>query len=398
MSVRINAGFDLFSKQPLDSRFVFDTKANMESLAKHKLYNGLISYCAEDNLFYKLINDNWQELDQSREAINKPVNKDELNALTNIADGSVIFVKDEHKFYYYVSPVNPEDVQSNEGFQLFRYNANEIIYTDINIDEPVDNVQDAIDRNIANITSNKDNIQLISDKLSTLNYKATVEQSEDLIDTYNDGDVVVVLNKTEVEGVTSIDPKIQVYFDGNWVPLIKEIEDTEEVSSEIVIIVSDNRELGNGVLLVVDDSVEIVGENEIKLSDLTNKFPDLSGVQVGTKVQVKRNTVDLTDINERLTELENRKYNEATLFATRNYTGDLSAGEVVDGGVVKDVVDIVTDDSIEISVDNANELLEEGETPVSAGEKVLYFEAVVTLKDLAEKIDNFETAIVWKEI
>ena len=42
MSVRINAGFDLFSKQPLDSRFVFDTKANMESLAKHKLYNGLI--------------------------------------------------------------------------------------------------------------------------------------------------------------------------------------------------------------------------------------------------------------------------------------------------------------------------------------------------------------------
>lgn len=398
MSVRINAGFDLFSKQPLDSRFVFDTKANMESLAKHKLYNGLISYCAEDNLFYKLINDNWQELDQSREAINKPVNKDELNALTNIADGSVIFVKDEHKFYYYVSPVDPEDVQSNEGFQLFRYNADEIIYTDINIDEPVDNVQDAIDRNIANITSNKDNIQLISDKLSTLNYKATVEQSEDLIDTYNDGDVVVVLNKTEVEGVTSIDPKIQVYFDGNWVPLIKEIEDAEEVSSEIAIIVSDNRELGNGVLLVVDDSVEIVGENEIKLSDLTNKFPDLSGVQVGTKVQVKRNTVDLTDINERLTELENRKYNEATLFATRNYTGDLSAGEVVDGGVVKDVVDIVTDDSIEISVDNANELLEEGETPVSAGEKVLYFEAVVTLKDLAEKIDNFETAIVWKEI
>ncbi len=398
MSVRINAGFDLFSKQPLDSRFVFDTKANMESLAKHKLYNGLISYCAEDNLFYKLINDNWQELDQSREAINKPVNKDELNALTNIADGSVIFVKDEHKFYYYVSPVDPEDVQSNEGFQLFRYNADEIIYTDINIDEPVDNVQDAIDRNIANITSNKDNIQLISDKLSTLNYKATVEQSGDLIDTYNDGDVVVVLNKTEVEGVTSIDPKIQVYFDGNWVPLIKEIEDTEEVSSEIVIIVSDNRELGNGVLLVVDDSVEIVGENEIKLSDLTNKFPDLSGVQVGTKVQVKRNTVDLTDINERLTELENRKYNEATLFATRNYTGDLSAGEVVDGGVVKDVVDIVTDDSIEISVDNANELLEEGETPVSAGEKVLYFQVVVTLKDLAEKIDNFETTIVWKEI
>lgn len=398
MSVRINAGFDLFSKQPLDSRFVFDTKANMESLAKHKLYNGLISYCAEDNLFYKLINDNWQELDQSREAINKPVNKDELNALTNIADGSVIFVKDEHKFYYYVSPVDPEDIQSNEGFQLFRYNADEIIYTDINIDEPVDNVQDAIDRNIANITSNKNNIQLISDKLSTLNYKATVEQSGDLIDTYNDGDVVVVLNKTEVEGVTSIDPKIQVYFDGNWVPLIKEIEDAEEVSSEIAIIVSDNRELGNGVLLVVDDSVEIMGENEIKLSNLTSKFPDLSGVQVGTKVQVKRNTVDLTDINERLTELENRKYNEATLFATRNYTGDLSAGEVVDGGVVKDVVDIVTDDSIEISVDNANELLEEGETPVSAGEKVLYFEAVVTLKDLAEKIDNFETAIVWKEI
>lgn len=398
MSVRINAGFDLFSKQPLDSRFVFDTKANMESLAKHKLYNGLISYCAEDNLFYKLINDNWQELDQSREAINKPANKDELNTLTNIADGSVIFVKDEHKFYYYVSPVDPEDVQSNEGFQLFRYNADEIIYTDINIDEPVDNVQDAIDRNIANITSNKDNIQLISDKLSTLNYKATVEQSEDLIDTYNDGDVVVVLNKTEVEGVTSIDPKIQVYFDGNWVPLIKEIEDAEEVSSEIAIIVSDNRELGNGVLLVVDDLVEIVGENEIKLSDLTNKFPDLSGVQVGTKVQVKRNTVDLTDVNERLTELENRKYNEATLFATRNYTGDLSAGEVVDGGVVKNVVDIVTDDSIEISVDNANELLEEGETPVSAGEKVLYFEVVVTLKDLAEKIDNFETAIVWKEI
>lgn len=282
MAVRVNAGFDLFSKQPLDSRFVFDTKADLLDFAKYKLYDGLISYCIEDNLFYKLVNDNWEELDQMKDAINKPVNSTDLPTLTGIVDGSIVFVKDEHRFYYYVAPANPDDVQPNEGFQPLKYNANEIIYTDASATDKVDNVQDAIDRNIANIKTNTTNIATnktdianintelttvkttinenikkinkINDVITAFNYKATVETEADLVGkTFVDGDVVTVLNKeTTDDGLTVIDPKIFAYFDGGWVQINK-------VSADDLLSTTDKDKLatiktdGDGTKYLADD-------------------------------------------------------------------------------------------------------------------------------------------------
>lgn len=71
---------------------------------------------------------------------------------------------------------------------------------------------------------------------------------------------------------------------------------------EIAEIVSDGTELKDDIYLIVDDTVEATGPNEIKLSELLRKFPNFEEAEVGKKVEIK--PVNLSYVLDKLDKLE----------------------------------------------------------------------------------------------
>ena len=49
MSIQLNTNFNLRAAIPVDARFVFNSKQEMNSVQKHDLYAGLLTYVVSEN-------------------------------------------------------------------------------------------------------------------------------------------------------------------------------------------------------------------------------------------------------------------------------------------------------------------------------------------------------------
>lgn len=200
MSIQLNTNFNLRAAIPVDARFVFNSKQEMNSVQKHDLYAGLLTYVVSENKFFVYNGAAFEELRVDNDYFLKPVAT--ANDLTSIASpkvGAVCMVKDVNRFYVYTG--NTGDTATVVGWKLVANSADEISYNNSNSSLVATDVQGAIDELKVDIKKS----------LKDAGVNKPVNNVGDLDDIENPkpGDTVTVINEK----------KIYVFDGTNWVEL-----------------------------------------------------------------------------------------------------------------------------------------------------------------------------------
>ena len=144
MSIQLNTNFNLRAAIPVDTRFVFNSKTEMNSVQKHDLYAGLLTYVVSENKFFVYNGTTFNELRVDNDYFLKPVAiTNDLTSINSPKVGAVCMVKDINRFYVYTG--NTGDTATVVGWKLVANSADEISYNNSNSGLIAADVQNAID-------------------------------------------------------------------------------------------------------------------------------------------------------------------------------------------------------------------------------------------------------------
>ena len=200
MSIQLNTNFNLRAAIPVDARFVFNSKQEMNSVQKHDLYAGLLTYVVSENKFFVYNGTTFNELRVDNDYFLKPVaTTNDLTSIKSPKVGAVCMVKDINRFYVYTG--NTGDTATVVGWKLVANSADEISYNNSNSSLVATDVQGAIDELKVDIKKS----------LKDAGVNKPVNNVGDLDDIENPkpGDTVTVINEK----------KIYVFDGTNWVEL-----------------------------------------------------------------------------------------------------------------------------------------------------------------------------------
>ena len=200
MSIQLNTNFNLRAAIPVDTRFVFNSISEMNSVQKHDLYAGLLTYVVSENKFFVYNGAAFNELRVDNDYFLKPVaTTNDLTSIKSPKVGAVCMVKDINRFYVYTG--NTGDIATVVGWKLVANSADEISYNNSNSSLVATDVQSAIDELKVDIKKS----------LKDAGVNKPVNNVGDLDDIENPkpGDTVTVINEK----------KIYVFDGTNWVEL-----------------------------------------------------------------------------------------------------------------------------------------------------------------------------------
>ena len=200
MSIQLNTNFNLRAAIPVDTRFVFNSQQEMNSVQKHDLYAGLLTYVVSENKFFVYNGAAFNELRVDNDYFLKPVaTTNDLTSIKSPKVGAVCMVKDINRFYVYTG--NTGDTATVVGWKLVANSADEISYNNSNSSLVATDVQGAIDELKVDIKKS----------LKDAGVNKPVNNVGDLDDIENPkpGDTVTVINEK----------KIYVFDGTNWVEL-----------------------------------------------------------------------------------------------------------------------------------------------------------------------------------
>ena len=200
MSIQLNTNFNLRAAIPVDTRFVFNSISEMNSVQKHDLYAGLLTYVVSENKFFVYNGAAFNELRVDNDYFLKPVaTTNDLTSIKSPKVGAVCMVKDINRFYVYTG--NTGDIATVVGWKLVANSADEISYNNSNSSLVATDVQGAIDELKVDIKKS----------LKDAGVNKPVNNVGDLDDIENPkpGDTVTVINEK----------KIYVFDGTNWVEL-----------------------------------------------------------------------------------------------------------------------------------------------------------------------------------
>ena len=144
MSIQLNTNFNLRAAIPVDTRFVFNSISEMNSVQKHDLYAGLLTYVVSENKFFVYNGTTFNELRVDNDYFLKPVaTTNDLTSINSPKVGAVCMVKDINRFYVYTG--NTGDTATVVGWKLVANSADEISYNNSNSGLIATDVQNAID-------------------------------------------------------------------------------------------------------------------------------------------------------------------------------------------------------------------------------------------------------------
>ena len=200
MSIQLNTNFNLRAAIPVDTRFVFNSKQEMNSVQKHDLYAGLLTYVVSENKFFVYNGAAFNELRVDNDYFLKPVaTTNDLTSIKSPKVGAVCMVKDINRFYVYTG--NTGDIATVVGWKLVANSADEISYNNSNSSLVATDVQGAIDELKVDIKKS----------LKDAGVNKPVNNVGDLDDIENPkpGDTVTVINEK----------KIYIFNGTDWVEL-----------------------------------------------------------------------------------------------------------------------------------------------------------------------------------
>lgn len=200
MSIQLNTNFNLRAAIPVDARFVFNSKQEMNSVQKHDLYAGLLTYVVSENKFFVYNGAAFEELRVDNDYFLKPVaTTNDLTSINSPKVGAVCMVKDINRFYVYTG--NTGDTATVVGWKLVANSADEISYNNSNSNLVATDVQGAIDELKVDIKKS----------LKDAGVNKPVNNVGDLDDIENPkpGDTVTVINEK----------KIYIFNGTDWVEL-----------------------------------------------------------------------------------------------------------------------------------------------------------------------------------
>lgn len=200
MSIQLNTNFNLRAAIPVDARFVFNSKQEMNSVQKHDLYAGLLTYVVSENKFFVYNGAAFNELRVDNDYFLKPVaTTNDLTSINSPKVGAVCMVKDINRFYVYTG--NTGDIATVVGWKLVANSADEISYNNSNSSLVATDVQGAIDELKVDIKKS----------LKDAGVNKPVNNVGDLDDIENPkpGDTVTVINEK----------KIYIFNGTDWVEL-----------------------------------------------------------------------------------------------------------------------------------------------------------------------------------
>ena len=200
MSIQLNTNFNLRAAIPVDTRFVFNSKSEMNSVQKHDLYAGLLTYVVSENKFFVYNGAAFNELRVDNDYFLKPVaTTNDLTSINSPKVGAVCMVKDVNRFYVYTG--NTGDTTTVVGWKLVANSADEISYNNSNSSLVATDVQGAIDELKVDIKKS----------LKDAGVNKPVNNVGDLDDIENPkpGDTVTVINEK----------KIYIFNGTDWVEL-----------------------------------------------------------------------------------------------------------------------------------------------------------------------------------
>ena len=200
MSIQLNTNFNLRAAIPVDTRFVFNSKQEMNSVQKHDLYAGLLTYVVSENKFFVYNGTTFNELRVDNDYFLKPVaTTNDLTSINSPKVGAVCMVKDVNRFYVYTG--NTGDTATVVGWKLVANSADEISYNNSNSGLIATDVQNAIDELKVDIKKS----------LKDAGVNKPVNNVGDLDDIENPkpGDTVTVINEK----------KIYIFNGTDWVEL-----------------------------------------------------------------------------------------------------------------------------------------------------------------------------------
>lgn len=200
MSIQLNTNFNLRAAIPVDTRFVFNSKTEMNSVQKHDLYAGLLTYVVSENKFFVYNGATFNELRVDNDYFLKPVaTTNDLTSIKSPKVGAVCMVKDINRFYVYTG--NTGDTATVVGWKLVANSADEISYNNSNSSLVATDVQGAIDELKVDIKKS----------LKDAGVNKPVNNVGDLDDIENPkpGDTVTVINEK----------KIYIFNGTDWVEL-----------------------------------------------------------------------------------------------------------------------------------------------------------------------------------
>ena len=200
MSIQLNTNFNLRAAIPVDTRFVFNSISEMNSVQKHDLYAGLLTYVVSENKFFVYNGAAFNELRVDNDYFLKPVaTTNDLTSIKSPKVGAVCMVKDINRFYVYTG--NTGDIATVVGWKLVANSADEISYNNSNSNLVATDVQGAIDELKVDIKKS----------LKDAGVNKPVNNVGDLDDIENPkpGDTVTVINEK----------KIYIFNGTDWVEL-----------------------------------------------------------------------------------------------------------------------------------------------------------------------------------
>ena len=200
MSIQLNTNFNLRAAIPVDARFVFNSQQEMNSVQKHDLYAGLLTYVVSENKFFVYNGTTFNELRVDNDYFLKPVaTTNDLTSINSPKVGAVCMVKDINRFYVYTG--NTGDIATVVGWKLVANSADEISYNNSNSSLVATDVQGAIDELKVDIKKS----------LKDAGVNKPVNNVGDLDDIENPkpGDTVTVINEK----------KIYIFNGTDWVEL-----------------------------------------------------------------------------------------------------------------------------------------------------------------------------------
>ena len=200
MSIQLNTNFNLRAAIPVDTRFVFNSQQEMNSVQKHDLYAGLLTYVVSENKFFVYNGAAFNELRVDNDYFLKPVaTTNDLTSIKSPKVGAVCMVKDINRFYVYTG--NTGDTATVVGWKLVANSADEISYNNSNSSLVATDVQGAIDELKVDIKKS----------LKDAGVNKPVNNVGDLDDIENPkpGDTVTVINEK----------KIYIFNGTDWVEL-----------------------------------------------------------------------------------------------------------------------------------------------------------------------------------
>ena len=200
MSIQLNTNFNLRAAIPVDTRFVFNSISEMNSVQKHDLYAGLLTYVVSENKFYVYNGTAFDDLRVDNDYFLKPVaTTNDLTSIKSPKVGAVCMVKDINRFYVYTG--NTGDIATVVGWKLVANSADEISYNNSNSSLVATDVQGAIDELKVDIKKS----------LKDAGVNKPVNNVGDLDDIENPkpGDTVTVINEK----------KIYIFNGTDWVEL-----------------------------------------------------------------------------------------------------------------------------------------------------------------------------------